>query len=71
MVASRVWFVVVGRSNDALDGVGEDEIGDLIAREESADESSAVGGNYADFLCRRARLGRFRRMEADCDTLWR
>jgi len=60
MFGNRAWLVVVGRSNDALDGFGEDEVGDLVAGEERADESSAVGGNYANFLCRRMRSGHVR-----------
>lgn len=42
---------VVVRPDDALDGVAEDEVGDLVAGEEVAGESAAVDGYDEDTLC--------------------
>ena len=37
-------FLIIRRSYDALNGLREDEVGDLVTGKESASESSTVGG---------------------------
>lgn len=46
----RAGFLVVGGPDDALDGVREDEVGELVAGEEEAGEGAAVGGEDEDFF---------------------
>ena len=43
-------FFVIRRSYDALNGLREDEVGDLIAGKESAREGSTVGGKDQYFF---------------------
>lgn len=44
-------LVVALLADDTLDGVGEDEVGDLVARHEGAGEGAAVDGEDEDFFC--------------------
>lgn len=46
-------LLVVGGPDDALDGVGEHEVGQLVAGEEGAEESAAVGGEEEDLFFER------------------
>jgi len=51
MARLGAWFRVVRRPDDALDGVAQDQVGDLVAGEEVAGEGSAVDGDYKNTLC--------------------
>lgn len=44
-------FFVVCRSNDALDGIGEDEVCDLIASLELTCERAAIDCKDKDLFC--------------------
>lgn len=46
----RAGFLVVGGPDDALDGLREDQVGELVAGEEEAGEGAAVGGEDEDFF---------------------
>ena len=46
-----VW--IVGRADDALDRVLQDQVGDLVAREQRTREGAAVCGDHEDFFCKK------------------
>ena len=51
MLYFKRWLVV--RLDDALFGIAENEVGNLIRRQEGPDEGAAVGGEDAYFFWRR------------------
>ena len=50
MAHLRRGFWIVGRADNTLDRVGQNDVGHLVAGEECTGQSSAVGGDQQDFL---------------------
>ncbi|KAG9768458.1 hypothetical protein KCU88_g7187, partial [Aureobasidium melanogenum] len=51
MADLRAGFWVIGGTDDALDGVVQDDVGDLVAGEEGADECATVNCDDEHLFC--------------------
>ena len=52
MADLRTRFGVVCRADDALDGVVQNNVGDLVAGQECADKGSPVDSDDKDLFCK-------------------
>jgi hypothetical protein len=50
MFCLRAWFIIICWPNDALNGIGKNEVGIIIEREKIADEGATVGSYNADLV---------------------